>query len=485
MTATATSARAAPVTSIAQVALLALAVVLLPFNDIPGPGAFGELGAEGAFYAVLPAMAVYALELGMGDRYPVRLHWTVLALWVFVAWTLVSAVVNLPEIATLQTKGRTGAMRLFLQLLVVVFVVLATLVIVRIMSRLPEPMHWFRRWVLGSFLVAGAFSIFELAVYFGSPMPGPVAAFNRLVHTGGTDTADYFGRIRSVSGEASWFAMYCSVVFPWLLSYFFTARRAAWVPLGLVAYLLVLITLSWSRTAYVITTVQIGATVGLAMLAGRRTVPAGRLGLLAAGVALAAVAGVTMFEASPLGDRGLVAVFTSLLDRENLSNIGRGGSQAAALSMAREAPMFGVGIGEYGFHLPRFVPLWALQSYEIQLWMSGAPNSPWAPVHAIYPRLAAETGYPGLACWLALWLGVTAACIRRFLADARRGAADPLALALIVSLIGVILSGVNADSLRFFTYWLVLGLAWVYLARRPLDRVVSQAVTLPASSAAK
>jgi O-antigen ligase len=486
VSATATVARAPALTTAVQTVLLGLAVVLLPFNDLPYfAGVFGELGAEGAFYPMLLAGAALALDLGAGRRIPTRLHWTALALWGFVAWTLGSAAVNLPEIATLYTKGRTGGMKLLLQVVLLLFVVLATLVIFQILRRMPDPLRWFRRWALASFLVAGLYSVFELASYLGAPMPGPIALFTGLIHGGGEESIEYFGRIRSVSGEASWFAMYCSLVFPWILSYFFTARRAAWAPLALVAYLLVLVTLSWSRTAYVITTVQILATVGLAVAAGPRTVRPGRVGLLGAGIALAALAGVTLFEASPLGDRGLVAVFGSLLDRENLSNIGRGGAQAAAFAMARESPMFGVGLGEYGFHMPRFVPLWARQSFEIQLWMSTAPNSPWAPVQSLYARLAAETGYPGLALWLAVWLGVTAACARRFLADARHGAGDPLGAALVVSLIGAILSAINADSLRFFTYWLVLGLAWVYLGRPRLDRTPSQGVTLPASEAAK
>lgn len=460
-----------------ELLLLGLAVVLLPFNDLPYlHGALGELGAEGAVYAIVPAAALLALDLGSGSRLTVRLHWTALALWAFVAWTLVSAVVNLPEIASLQTKGRTGAVKLLLQVVMLAFVTGSAFAIHRILARLDAPLRWFRHWLLLSVVVAGGYSLFELAVYLGRPMPGPIATFTGLIH-GGDESLEYFGRIRSVSGEASWFAMYCSLAFPWLLSFFFTMRRRAWLVLPGVGYLLVLVVLSWSRTAYVITTVQLGATLALALLAGRRTVPMRRLLLLGTGVAGAAAAAATFFVSSSDG-RGITRIFASLLDPNNLSNVGRAGAQAAAFGMARQSPMFGVGIGEYGFHMPAFVPLWARTSEEIQLWMSGAPNSPWAPAQSLYARLAAETGYVGLTLWLVLWIGVTAACARRFLRDARAGRADPMALALVVSLIGAVLSAVNADSLRFYIYWLTLPLAWIYLGRTALDPAGAEPVSL-------
>ncbi|HEU4698105.1 MAG TPA: hypothetical protein VFS40_02930 [Gemmatimonadales bacterium] len=455
----------APFTSRLAVGCLAAAVVLLPFNSLPYfQSLFGELATEGAFYALVVALACWVVELGAGGRIARRWHWTAAGLGCFLLWCLLSAVVNLPDILAAETKARRGPSKLVLQVVLLVFVLLAAVLVRHLAGRLRHPLGWLRRFALISFLLAGAYSLFEVGSYLGLAPPGVYATIDHLVHGEG---AGYFGRVRSVSGEPSWFGMYCGFVLPWLLSYYFTATRRAGLYLGLTAYMVLLIGLSWSRTAYVITSVQVLLYVGLAFAARRTAIPRRRIWALVGGLALAGLAGAFVLRGAAVSDRSVTQVFSSLLSSENLSNVSRAGAQAAAFRMGLAAPVAGVGLGQYGFWMPSFVPLWARQSEEVQMWMSGAADSPWAPAQSLYARLAAEVGFVGLGLWVACWLGVLVACWRRYRRVGARSEDAGLGLALIVSLVGVLLSGMNADSLRFFSYWIGLGFAWWYLGAEP------------------
>jgi hypothetical protein len=55
--------------------------------------------------------------------------------------------------------------------------------------------------------------------------------------------------------------------------------------------------------------------------------------------------------------------------------------------------------------------------------------------------------------------------VRRCLPDNLSGQPDYFGLALVVSIVGVLLSGFNADSFRFFGYWISLGAAWAYISK--------------------
>jgi len=161
----------------------------------------------------------------------------------------------------------------------------------------------------------------------------------------------------------------------------------------------------------------------------------------------------------------LLAMFSpSFSNAYMISNYSRLGSLVTALRIAMANPVFGVGFGQYGFHMPKFFPEWAWKSIEIRFWADSAADTPWPPVLNLHARLAAESGFPGLALWAALWLTVLLRAGRRLAAFVRT--ADPRAwqaLALFTGVFGVSLSGAISDSFRSFSYWIVLGAAWAFL----------------------
>jgi O-antigen ligase len=260
--------------------------------------------------------------------------------------------------------------------------------------------------------------------------------------------------------------MYCGVALPWLLSYVFTERRRLTLYLALVMYLVALLVLSWSRTAYVITLIQLLLFMGAVVFQGDRGPARRRVVALIAGGSIALVAGTIALRDTLASEFSITDVFTSLTSSNNISNLARIGSQLTAFRIGAENPAFGVGLGEYGFYMRSHVPIWAQASSEIQKWMSIEEGTRWPPVHSLYARLAAETGLPGLALWISLWLVLLAGCYRTYRRRSRAlGRQDVLGLALMVSIVGVMLSQLNIDSFRIFGYWLTIGLGWAYTAQ--------------------
>jgi O-antigen ligase len=461
-----------------------LAIVLMPFNALPYlANLFGELSVEGAFYPLLVGLCIWSLSVVYFPRVAVPSHISVQLLFAFYLWVLLSAVVNLPLLVSLTSKGRSGPDKLILQSLVIAFMSASALLIYNVLRRTQAPLHFVRRAALISFLIAGLYSTVEIAFLLvnASWSIALLNVINAFIQ-GGNDAAGvpllYHGRLRSVSGEASWFARYYAFTMPFLLSYVFTERRRRWMYLAVAAYSLLLLVLTRSRTGYIITTMQLALfLVGGSVHVWRGGVSLRLSYLRSAGLVIGIVAVfVLLFEANL--ESGLVRnVMSSLTSAENLSNIGRYGSQVAALNIAAENPVFGVGLGQYGFHFPVHVPQWAVASYEIQQWASPAEGSAWAPVHSLYARVAAETGWPGLALWLACWGALLVGCFQRALCSRGPGqTSDLLGLSLLASMLGVFFVGMSADSFRFVEYWMILGVAWCYLERPPVRKAGEKGV---------
>jgi len=442
--------------------LLALAILLIPFNALPYlHTVLGEMSNEGAFYPLAAAVLIWSLSYLKVLKIGVPQQRSFHLLLLFLIWVVVSACINIPEILVASTKGRSGLEKLSLQFVLFSFCILTALFVYHSMVRVPRCLVRFRRYIFVSFLVCGLYSVIEIAYLLGSGSAEAIlTGVNYYIFSDAGNL--YPGRVRSVSGEASWFAMYCSLVLPWILSYLLSDRRRSWLHLTFFAYFMLLVVLTKSRTAYVITAIQLGLFF-LVDLIGISRHKARRLRTLAVFFAIVLVLSmiaVTQFS----GEQSLIGIFLSLATEDNMSNIARFGSQLAGYKMALDHPVFGVGLGQFGFSAANYMPDWALVSAEIQEWIS--PTGAWATALSIYARIASETGIAGLLIWVSLWGSVLLGCLKRYrLNTIASGRVDYLGLALMVSIAGVFLSGFNADSFRFFGYWILLGVAWAYTAQ--------------------
>jgi len=454
--------------------LIALSLFFLPLNGLPERRLLGEFSLEGAVYPMLIAVIIYGLAVIQKGRInkPNLLSYKLLML--FLAWVLISGILNSHGILTNFTKGRSGVEKFSLQFILLLFVFFTSIVSYATL----KPFHRknilliFRRWILFSFLFAGIYSlVIEIPAQLGQGWAISILGYITpiIYHF------DYLNldRLRSLSGEASWFGMYLVFVFPWLMSYYFTERKTyKYIYLALIVYALVLTFLTYSRTAYFIISFQILAFVMIIFYKGIHRYRRQLLRLLIITVPLL---GVLIIETNA-GNK-IVYISRSLFEQDTefqQSNIARSGSQLTGIKMGLNHPLAGVGLGQYGFNMPDYLPAWAWESEEINIWASSSSDTEWAPVHGLWARILAETGFVGLFLWLSVWISVLILVWKRYRKLRQIEKQNSiLALSLLISILGLMLNGLIADSLRILSYWITLGVAWAWLTKPSTDSLAA------------
>jgi hypothetical protein len=143
------------------------------------------------------------------------------------------------------------------------------------------------------------------------------------------------------------------------------------------------------------------------------------------------------------------------------SNIARFGTAVILLDLFRDNPFFGVGMGQYGFYVARYLPYWA-NTFEFKRWL-GDPAASFFPAFAVFARLGGELGVFGLASWV----GFLAVMLYRVFMNLRvayllTGRFPYYGVAIATSFFSIAVSGVGMASYRVFWLWVLLGLASVY-----------------------
>ena len=129
--------------------------------------------------------------------------------------------------------------------------------------------------------------------------------------------------------------------------------------------------------------------------------------------------------------------------------------------MFLDNPFFGVGYGQYPFHYADYVPSWAWISYEVQNWSLNIPGSLMTPSHGVYTRLLAETGIIGMILWVFTLLSM--------LWEINKSGIDSnKKRCYLISIVALLLFGLNLDAFRIFYYWVFLGGVY-FLERRPVN----------------
>lgn len=441
--------------------LFALALILVPFNDHPLFGQlFGELSSEGTFLPLLLLVAFFFFRENFSFYLPRR--GGVLFLLLFLAVALLSGLVNSPNILEAQFMGRTGISKFALQMLVLLFGVAVAITSFNLMHLGLVDLKKVRRWLTISFLFAGTYSVVEIFYLLGASWAEAVLeGINLALHT---EEAGLMlpGRLRSLTGEPSYFGMYGALLLPWLVSYLFT-ERVRWPFALLILYLIVLMLLSLSRLAYGML-VLLGLLLGYFLLRARvLSVSVIMVCLLLAGATVAA--SFLLIERMVEVDVEMLrsGVIFTLASEENLSNICRYGTQVAAVHMGLDHPLLGTGLGQFPFYMEKYLPAWSMVSPEIRDYLhgEGLPR-----VHGMYARIFSELGGVGLA----LWLAFVVALLRSTYRIVRRSfhqVPDWLGLALVLNLLAWAAFGFNIATFRKLEMWVVFGLAWAYAVAGP------------------
>jgi O-antigen ligase len=448
---------------------IGLSIIVMPFNALPYlKSILHDMSHEASFYPTLIGLLLWFAYLCLKRRIfiPNRKNFHLFVIFVF--WIFISTALNSPNISYMIFKGRSAISKNILQIIMFLYMAFVALYIynVFIMKGI-SPLKYIRTFVMVSFLIAGFYSIFEILKMFGLNDGGVLVAIDHFIREGSNP---YFVRLRSVSQEPSWFAMYCGFAFPWIFSYIFTERaifkRLFYILL--IAYLSILIFATFSRTAYFVIIIE---TIIFLVLAFYNVKHREKKKMLIISICLFFVL-VIGYSFVFLSQMPIINLFSSIFDFSmdnsyRLSNISRIGSQTIALKIAMSHPIFGVGFGQYGFYMSQYVSDWMLVSSEIETYSADMSNTSWAPAHGLYTRIAAELGFIGLSIWIAMLLSLIFNVYKIYRRNSLSGENDYLGLSLLVCIIGVSVSGMNMDSFRFLGYWLSLAAGWAYRHQIP------------------
>lgn len=442
---------------------LFLSLIVLPINDLPIKGLFGELAVEASFYFFMIAIMIWISEIISNNQMRIISPKSQQALIFFFLWILVSFFANSISIAEAEIKGRLGIEKFIFQFLVLLFCICISWMIAQYIYKRKDAIIYLRKAILISMILCSVYSLIEIAAFMSLPFAQELLIGVNSAFRAEDKLTSGFGRLRSLSGEPAMFAMYVTFALPWISSFLFTENRR-WPYLFLLFYISIMMVLTFSRAAYIVFLVESLLILFflrqyIKNIFGKYFIVFGVFILLMGSIiSYYSVEGVTE-------GRNLLAViysFTNDDSQYNLSNIARFGSQVAGINMFLENFVFGVGFGQYGFYMKDFIPSWALISKEILDAISTSEHSPWAIAHGLYSRLLAELGLLGLLIWVYIWVSL----LRLNLRNSKLRNISPKERVILkmvsVSLVSSLLIGFVADSFRFFGYWIIMGVVWGY-----------------------
>ncbi len=443
--------------------LFIASIVLIPADNLPYMSSImGELGNRGAVYPFIFIIPLMLLMLIKNKQIYINKTIEAKILVVFFIWVIISSMVNLPFIQDSVFKGRSGISKIIVQMMLLVFmysIAYGTEVIIQLKKL---TLRDYRRYIAYSTIPVFIYGTIELLNFLGvfdfSDILKGLSYIFQTYHRGEV----YTKGIRTICGEVSYFAMYASFVIPWIVSYIFTEKGVIKKLLysGMSGYLLILLIFSKSRTAYAIIFAQIALFTLFTLVAKveksiKVNIIQGILVLLLAfsvlnNTVLSKVGG----DSNSMQKISVQGLINSMMDSTNMSNVARFGLQKAAFDIGKENPVFGVGIGQYGFNVEDNLSPKALTSNEVQRWISEdkSVHEYWPPAFALYPRIMAEQGVIGLLIWIILIGYIVIKAILKL----RRKENDFMGIALIVSFIGILIVWFNADTYAQVPFWLTL-----------------------------
>lgn len=452
-----------------------LGMVAIPFSGINGLGALGELRTELSVYFFIlalglsMAMAVPQFDKQGSSRAFIQdLHLLPQIAFAFIAVIIFSLIPNFYHIATDHFRERAGFPKFATSTMVVMFGLAVSTMTYHLSKE-----HWpslIVRPIVISVLICAFYSVFELLSFQGI-LKGFYLSLMKVVQGGFSTEALFDGeikwelgwdqRLRSVSFEPPAFANYACLALPWVYAGILTSKATLKKFYYFAGFLLLgMLALSGARTALVMTggmflTWLILKFSHLPQQPGAKyatIVPVVNFALVS--ISLAALVGVII---------GIEALVNSVIAGVSNSNISRLASQLAAYNMFFDHPLFGIGFGQYGFYVGKYLPYWGYYSWELQPWLI-YPEAPWPAVYSIYARFAAELGVFGLFGWLGLWFWLMREVIHWSQRHQKHfGILPPLAYPMVLSCACVLLSGVATDTVRTPMIWINLGLCCRYL----------------------
>ena len=443
-------------------------VFFIPFNEFKGLSFLGEYSNEAAAYFFIVGFLVLIVEQIVLKKIIFPLRYVPIFLFaVYISWTIISSLINLPGLLDSNLKGTGGVNRFIRQLISLLLcssVFLYFYINVLRKKSVKEIFLFIRKILLISFAVVFSYGFLE--VVYSKVGIGAVKPIMQLYgFLPFFDITSYYNdRISSVSFEAPFLAIYLITVAGWMFSYILTEKHVfKYIPAFCILFLTYF---SGSRTALIIVTFQIF----LFALVLMRQKKYRRYMVYFGGVA---VIGVAVFLST--ARQGVLKDISEKVDSldfkknllENVSNRSRFGMQVAQWEVFKEHPIIGVGLGQQAYYSRFHYPAWAVtDNYEFRLWYKNPNVKNFPPGYNLYVRILAEHGLVGIF----LFLSFVAVCIWEAIKifNSKNKEHSILGMVLALTLIGLSINWLQSDTYRFYGFW--LSLAILYSAKRIIDK---------------
>ena len=442
--------------------LFAISIILIPFDNLPYfKNILGELSFKGSVYPFILIIIIFIINSIMLKEIYINMKKQYYLIFIFIGWVFLSSFINFNSIITNNLKQRTGVEKFLLQGLVLIFMFMVMYVTEALISSKKISIQDLRKYILFSSIPVAIYGFIELLNLVGifnlNSFIENVSYCIQTYHRGEV----YYKGVRSVTGEVSYFAMYLAFALPWIGSFIFTEKNKV-RRIGssfLLLVLLILMIFSKSRTAYAIIFIQIFLFITFILLF---KVEKNNKILLIKGLGIVCTI-FLLFNFTKLNDIGgdpnsvskisIKSLIISLTDPNNMSNVARGGMQQAAIKMGIDSPIFGVGLGQYGFNTEDYISERAKESDEVKWWISDLAETreSWPPAFSIYPRVLAEQGVVGLFLCSVFIINI----LKNFIKILWKRENDILGIALIVSYLCVLVSWWNFDTFASFGFWIL------------------------------
>jgi len=274
-------------------------------------------------------------------------------------------------------------------------------------------------------------------------------------------------RISGTAREASWFGGYLCLTAVLSLMDLRRATRQRHKVLCIctVALLVVILFLGFSKSPYVAALAAFGTALMVFIAVRRpwRGIAIIAFGLLA--VVIVIFLGMVflpslinrVIEPGVARGEAMYALFEPLLlGTTSYTSVGtRFGMSSAAISMAVAHPGLGVGLGQFGYHVYSYFPLWGLNG-ETSEWLSNDAKA-WPSPTNFYLRILCEAGFPATTIYLLLRVAIVAVIVVRVLrSDCPTWWRDVGVLSLLAS---QVVLDFNRDTFVNLNQWTVIAMA--------------------------
>ncbi len=444
--------------------LIAMFIILIPFNNLPYlNNVLKELSYFASSYIVLILMVVFLYNV-IRDRdikeYTDKIFYVFL---IFIGWGLISGIFNFSSIINNTFKGRTGLKRFIFQFPLISFSFIAAYILFYFIKKKNIDIYKIRRYIFISAIITATYSIFEvlylLNILDTSFILKRVSSVIQLYSRGEV----YIRGVRSITAEASYFSMYAAFVFPWLFSYIYTERKIVNKLLfsGFNLYFIMLVFLSRSRIGLAVFGLEFFILIlSIFIIKKNKEYKIISLTIIVSLILLVLLVNNVYYKDNAYENTAtkisISSLINSLKDPNNLSNVSRFSLQDGAISMGIENPLTGVGIGQFGFHITKHINQDAYRSFEITKWLDVNQLQYWPTVFSLHARIIGELGFIGFGIWIVMWIMALFRLIKKYIKEK-----DVMTLAILVSTIGALISGMNSDTFINYPLWIMLSLVVV------------------------